>query len=93
MPFTMEESALVQRVLDVNVSTTRSIEVRPEILRTIVAAARSGSVIPYPALVEGYTTCLKRIIKFASRLDFFQVGVRGGGGGGGGGGTTASGTF
>ena len=45
---------------------------RPEILATIVSAARTGSVIPYKALVEGYTTCMKRIIKFASQLDFFQ---------------------
>ncbi len=73
MPFTAEEGALVDRIRDVSVAATRAVEVRPEILRLMMMAAKTGAVMPYKALVEGYTVCLRRIIKFASDLDFFQV--------------------
>ena len=72
MPFTAEETSLVHSVLDKNVATTTSIQVDPQTLMTLVRAAQTGSAIPYETLLEGYTTCMKRIIKFASTLDFFQ---------------------
>lgn len=72
MAFTNEERQLVQKVVDTEIETTRAIPVNQELIMTLVKAARTGSVIPYNKLVEGYTICMKRIIKFASRLDFFQ---------------------
>ncbi len=42
------------------------------VMGQIVNAARTGTVIPYDAAVEGYTVCMQRVIKFASQLDLFQ---------------------
>lgn len=71
MPFTYEENELVQTIMRTEVETTEMIKVSPEVLMTMVKAAQTGSVIPYKILIEGYTTCLQRIVKMASKLDFF----------------------
>ncbi len=72
MGFTPEENHLVQKVIDTEAAATATIPVSPMVLQTMVMAARTGGAIPYSALVEGYTVCMKRIVKLASQLDFFQ---------------------
>ncbi|XP_059087540.1 nuclear receptor ROR-alpha A-like [Tigriopus californicus] len=72
LPFTSEEAFLVENIINTEVATTQSIPVNPEVLMDMIEAAKSGKVIPYSALVEGYTTCMRRIIQFVSKLDFFQ---------------------
>lgn len=72
LPFTSEETFLVENIINTEVATTQSIPVNPEVLMGMIEAAKNGTVIPYSALVEGYTTCMRRIIQFVSKLDFFQ---------------------
>eukprot|EP00095_Tigriopus_kingsejongensis_P007212 snap_masked-scaffold1268_size51707-processed-gene-0.2 protein:Tk07212 transcript:snap_masked-scaffold1268_size51707-processed-gene-0.2-mRNA-1 annotation:"vitamin d3 receptor b-like" len=72
LPFTSEEVFLVDNIMNTEIATTRSIPVNPEVLMVMIDAAKKGTAIPYPALVEGYTICMRRIIQFVSKLDFFQ---------------------
>ena len=72
LPFTMEEKQLVDNVSRTEIDSTLAIPVKPELLMSMVNAARTGQVVPYKTLVEGYTICMKRIIRYASNLDFFR---------------------
>ena len=72
LPFTMEERQLVENVCKTEIDSTLAIPVKPELLMSMVNAARTGCVVPYKTLVEGYTVCMKRIIRYASNLDFFR---------------------
>jgi hypothetical protein len=72
MCLTIEERSFLQNLLKMELDTSKSIPVPSQTMSKIIQAARSGTVIPYDAAVEGYTVCLERVIKFASQLDLFM---------------------
>lgn len=72
LPFTIEEVQLVNNLLRIELDTTKSIPVPRETMGMIIQAAQSGGVVPYKAALDGYTVCMRRVIKFASQLDFFR---------------------
>lgn len=72
MPLTIEEKGFAQQLLQIELETSRSIPVPPDTMGKIINAARSGTVIPIDAAIQGYTICMERVIKFATQIDLFK---------------------
>ena len=72
LALTSEERYFVNNLLRMELDASKSIPVPQHVMGQIIQAARSGTVIPYDAAVEGYTVCMQRVIKFASQLEIFQ---------------------
>ena len=72
MNFTSEERCFIQKLLQIELETSRSIPVPREVMTKICTAAKVGAVIPVEVAVRGYTVCMERVIKFASMVDFFK---------------------
>ena len=70
--FTREESNLVSNVIAIEEETTHQMPISNETLRLIIHSVKTGTSLSYQATLEGYTVCMKRIIKFASRIDLFR---------------------
>ena len=52
--------------------TTTQMPISNDTLQAIMHAVKTGSTLSYKATLEGYTVCMKRIIKFATQLDMFR---------------------
>eukprot|EP00095_Tigriopus_kingsejongensis_P012478 maker-scaffold323_size206388-snap-gene-1.16 protein:Tk12478 transcript:maker-scaffold323_size206388-snap-gene-1.16-mRNA-1 annotation:"hypothetical protein DAPPUDRAFT_304351" len=50
----------------------KEIPLRQETLMKFIDSAKNGTIIPYDACVDGFSTCVQRISKFMGRLDFFS---------------------
>ena len=72
MPFTREETALITRVISTEKETTTSMPISNDTLQAIMQAVKTGTSLSYKATLEGYTVCMKRIIKFATKIDLFR---------------------
>ena len=72
MPFTREETALITSVISTEKETTTSMPISNDTLQAIMQAVKTGTSLSYKATLEGYTICMKRIIKFATKIDFFR---------------------
>ena len=72
MPFTREETALVTSVISTEKETTTSMPISNDTLQAIMNAVKTGTSLSYKATLEGYTVCMKRIIKFATKIDLFR---------------------
>ena len=72
MPFTREENALISNVINSEKETTQQMPISNDTLQAIMQAVQTGSSLSYKATLEGYTVCMKRIIKFATKIDFFR---------------------
>ena len=72
MPFTREESNLISNVIAIEKETTLQMPISNETLGAIMHAVKTGQTLSYQATLDGYTVCMKRIIKFASRIDLFR---------------------
>ena len=72
MNFTSEERCFIQKLLQIELETSRSIPVPREVMTKICTAAKVGAVIPVEVAVRGYTVCMERVIKFASMVDYFK---------------------
>jgi hypothetical protein len=70
--FTEEERQLVQNIMDTELESQRHVPVTMDLISSVVAAATTGRPVPYDICIKGYTTAMKRIIRFASNLDFFK---------------------
>ena len=72
MPFTREEDDLVANMIEAEKLTTHQTPISNKTLRVIMQAVKTGTTLSHKATLEGYTFCMKRIIKFASRIDLFR---------------------
>ena len=72
MPFTREENALISNVINSEKETTQQMPISNDTLQAIMQAVQTGSSLSYKATLEGYTVCMKRIIKFATKIDVFR---------------------
>ena len=72
MPFTREEMAIISNVIATEKETTTSMPISNDTLQAIMQAVKTGTSLSYKATLEGYTVCMKRIIKFATRIDLFR---------------------
>lgn len=72
MPFTREENALISTVISTEKETTTQMPISNDTLQAIMHAVKTGSTLSYKATLEGYTVCMKRIIKFATQIDLFR---------------------
>ena len=72
MPLTIEEKGFAQQLLQMELETSRSIPVPSDVMGKIINAARTGTVIPIDAAIQGYTICMERVIKFATQIDLFK---------------------
>ena len=72
MPFTREENALVANVISTEKETTQQMPISNDTLQSIMNAVKHGTTLSYKATLEGYTVCMKRIIKFATKIDLFR---------------------
>ena len=72
MPFTREESRLVENVIGIEKRTTENMPISKDTLGAIMHAVHTGSMLSYEASVDGYMVCMKRIIQFATEIDLFR---------------------
>jgi len=72
MPFTREENALISTVISTEKETTTQMPIANDTLQAIMHAVKTGTSLSYKATLEGYTVCMKRIIKFATKIDLFR---------------------
>ena len=72
MPFTVEETRVVEDLVMREHMSKLHIPLKPEVLLKFVESAKTGKTIPYQVLVDGHKTCLRRIVSFINSLDSFS---------------------
>ncbi|TRY72416.1 hypothetical protein TCAL_09547 [Tigriopus californicus] len=69
---TLDEKTFLDDLVLKEAACRREIPIRHETLIKFMDSAKHGTIIPYDACVDGFSTCVQRISKFMSRLDFFS---------------------
>lgn len=69
---TTEERGFIRQLWQLELDTSRSVPVPPNIMSVIINAAKTGTAIPTEAAIQGYSICMQRVIKYAHQMDFFQ---------------------
>lgn len=68
----MEERSFIKELWKLELNTSKSVPVPPDVMYMLINAAKAGTVIPIDAAVKGYAVCVQRVIKYASGMDFFN---------------------
>lgn len=68
---TSEERGFIRQLWQLELDTSRSVPVPPNIMSAIVHAAKTGTAIPSEAAIQGYSICMQRVIKYAHQMEFF----------------------
>ena len=72
LTITNEEVGFIKQLWQMEMDTSRSVPVPPNIMSMIINAARSGTHIPNVAAIQGYSICMQRVIKYATQMDVFN---------------------